>query len=160
MGYITRFNLRIEKYSTETQTFEQVPTKGFLAMLNNAVFVASDSQAAVKYRPEYLAENKALAKGYETLRAKVGPDGMEYFECVFQGETSDTKWYEHETHMQILADLFPEYLFVLTGEGEEQFDVWLKVFQKNTPVEKNYAKVSIPKWVNGAVTWERVDPRS
>lgn len=38
-------------------------------------------------------------------------------------------WYEHKEDMQILSKQFPDILFVLKGEGEENGDFWIKYFK-------------------------------
>ena len=38
------------------------------------------------------------------------------------------KWYEHESDMRIVSKMFPNVLFTLSGEGEENGDIWKKYF--------------------------------
>lgn len=46
------------------------------------------------------------------------------------GQTEDdTKWYDHHDDMLKFSKVFPEALFELYGEGEEQGDVWKKYYQ-------------------------------
>lgn len=52
------------------------------------------------------------------------------------------KWYEHEEEMLGLSYAFPNTIFILHGEGEEQGDVWKKRFINNT-VETVRAEVTI-----------------
>ena len=50
-------------------------------------------------------------------------DGVEY-------ETAQgCKWYEHETDLKRLSKKFPTVTFTLSGEGEEQGDVWRTIFR-------------------------------
>jgi len=38
------------------------------------------------------------------------------------------KWYDHEEDMCKLSELFPDVLFTLEGNGEEQDDIWREYF--------------------------------
>ena len=40
----------------------------------------------------------------------------------------ETKWYEHESDMKAISERFPDVHFTLSGEGEEQGDIWEKQF--------------------------------
>lgn len=153
MGYYTRFTVEIQTHTPEAGWVDIEP-KAFWTSMKNAADIAQDTDASVKYHADYLATNRKLAKAFAKLVEGVGEDGIGYFDAVFFNEEIDTKWYEHVEHMQLLANLFPDHVFVLEGVGEEQFDVWIKVFQKDTPVEAKYVKVSIPVWKNGKVVME------
>ena len=55
------------------------------------------------------------------------------------GEPLDEcKWYEHETTMTALSKEFPRVTFILSGEGEEQPDMWKH------------------RYKNGKMEWSRV----
>ena len=61
----------------------------------------------------------------------------------FELESSDeTKWYEHEDEMKELSKIFPNTLFKLHGEGEENGDIWDKYFL-NGKIQECYAKLTI-----------------
>ena len=45
-------------------------------------------------------------------------------------EGFNDKWYDHDEDMLNLSLSFPEYVFILDGEGEESGDVW-RSFYKN-----------------------------
>ena len=49
------------------------------------------------------------------------------FECIFGGDS--VKWYEHEEDMLKLSLQFPGKTFKLSGEGEENADMWKKEFK-------------------------------
>ncbi|PGO60572.1 hypothetical protein [Priestia megaterium] len=58
------------------------------------------------------------------------------------GDTRDeTKWYDHEEDMVRLSLKFPDVVFELRGEGEENDDMWYKYF-KNGKIQKCYAKIT------------------
>ena len=43
----------------------------------------------------------------------------EYFECC-----EIVKWYDHDDDMLALSERFPDLLFCLHGEGEDNTDLW------------------------------------
>lgn len=59
-----------------------------------------------------------------------------YAFCSRDGNEFDSgdavKWYEHDTDMASLSMLFPELLFVLHGEGEENGDLWDAYYHAGT----------------------------
>ena len=48
---------------------------------------------------------------------------------IYCGDADVCKWYEHEVEMKDFSSMFPTALFVLTGEGEEPGDLWIKYFK-------------------------------
>jgi hypothetical protein len=47
---------------------------------------------------------------------------------LFENPWDETNWYDHEQDMKVFSVLFPDLLFTLSGDGEEQGDVWRKFF--------------------------------
>ena len=39
------------------------------------------------------------------------------------------KWYEHQLDMRRFSSKFPNVLFVLSGEGEENDDMWVEYYR-------------------------------
>jgi hypothetical protein len=50
----------------------------------------------------------------------------ENIEDHLNGEAEPIKWYEHSEHMSQISLAFPEFVFELSGEGEESGDVWVE----------------------------------
>ena len=54
-----------------------------------------------------------------------------YFEDDFDLKTlsyDSWKWYDHDEDMVKLSLRFPEYTFILEGEGEENGDLWRTIY--------------------------------
>lgn len=45
------------------------------------------------------------------------------------------RWYDHEVDMLQLSKKYPEYIFQLTGFGENPFDIWRKWFENGRMME-------------------------
>ena len=58
-----------------------------------------------------------------------------------------TKWYEHEDDVKRLSRMFPDVLFTLSGEGEENGDTWMFYCRNGQGTRV------VPK-----VVWPDVDP--
>lgn len=56
---------------------------------------------------------------------------IEEHSCNFDGiiHEDPRTWYEHVNNMKELSLMYPDVLFKLSGEGEEQGDVWVKYFK-------------------------------
>jgi hypothetical protein len=62
------------------------------------------------------------------------------------GDTRDeAKWYNHEKDMVRLSLKFPDVVFELRGEGEENDDMWYKYF-KNGKMQSCYAKITYDEY--------------
>jgi hypothetical protein len=55
------------------------------------------------------------------------PDNFVWFRIYLRGSDA-VKWYEHEFDMMHLSIKHPTVKFVLEGVGEDQGDVWRKIF--------------------------------
>lgn len=55
------------------------------------------------------------------------------------------KWYNHENDMKKLSSRYPETVFLLTGEGEDNDDIWKKYF-KNGKMQSCYAKITFDEY--------------
>lgn len=56
---------------------------------------------------------------------------------------SSCKWYEHDTDLKEFSKLYPDTLFILSGEGEEALDLW-KMYVKNGKSKTVKAIISYP----------------
>lgn len=63
------------------------------------------------------------------------------FDC-YAGEY--VKWYECDNDIIAISKMFPECLFILSGDGEEEPDLW-RSYYKNGLTETCYAELVYPE---------------
>lgn len=78
----------------------------------------------------------------ELLETQVDGDYAS-IKALVEGYADVMKWYEHEEEMAALSLRFPDYVFELSGEGEDQGDVWVKWF-KAGKVWTRKAELKVP----------------
>lgn len=61
--------------------------------------------------------------------------------CSLIVDEWNSKWYSHDDEMIALSKRWPDYLFRVDGEGEEQGDVWVAFYQAGEKEEHQQ-----PKW--------------
>lgn len=54
--------------------------------------------------------------------------GLETDEILDALDYNEPRWYDHDEHMKIISEKFPQYMFVLFGIGEESLDIWRNVY--------------------------------
>lgn len=54
-------------------------------------------------------------------------------------------WYEHEDDMRQFSSKFPDMLFILSGKGEENEDIWVKYF-KDGRMQASYATIILDEF--------------
>ncbi|TXK69930.1 hypothetical protein [Bacillus amyloliquefaciens] len=61
--------------------------------------------------------------------------------AVFNGWAYEMKWYGHEEDVREVSRQFPDVLITLTGEGEDNGDMWRKYF-KGGKMQACHAKIT------------------
>ena len=124
MGYYTRFELTW----SISESYKPPP-----ACLHANIATAKFCQeCGVPLAKAKVAPDRAIGKAIEVLDCYViGPDGR---------SLDGGKWYEHEADMVALSAQFPGVLFHLTGEGENNDDIW-DLFALDGRIQKHKAKI-------------------
>ena len=117
MGYYTAFNLEVTR------------TEDAMLML-----LQDNSIVSELVEEEQLEVTRALCSEifyfngcYDDKRAK---RSYLYYDAAWDYIISDDtmKWYDHDDDMMRLSEQFPDYYFLLHGQGEEHDDQWRKVY--------------------------------
>ena len=83
----------------------------------------------------------------KTLTAAFHEINPYYFDDDFDLKTlsyDSCKWYDHDEDMVKLSLRFPEYTFILEGEGEEKGDLWRTIYH-NGQLERLNVKIVYEK---------------
>lgn len=86
------------------------------------------------YSVDVCGEQNAVAKTFQDIK-KVNPD---LAELADQGY-SYLKWYEWEEDMTKVAKMNPDVLIILTGDGEDNDDLWEARFKGDLMERQDWA---------------------
>jgi hypothetical protein len=89
-----------------------------------------------------LNENNEPIKVQEDIEEAITNDMGNDYGNPFE---DSCKWYDHEDDMKTVSKKHPTVVFLLTGEGEEQPDLWHKYF-KNGKMQTARAIVTYEKF--------------
>lgn len=105
MGYYTNYSIRVVPKERGYHFSD-----GYFNLLDNEDFEDMSYQmgeALHEINPNY------FSNGY-CLQDQIDNEAM--------------RWYDYAEDMTTLSKKFPEYLFVLSGDGEDQGDIWFAYF--------------------------------
>jgi hypothetical protein len=71
-------------------------------------------------------------------------DGNYSVQDLISGNADSSKWYSHNKEMVELSKSFPEYLFILDGDGEEVGDVWREFYRNGKTYRWELPKIVRP----------------
>ena len=108
MGYYTRFNMEVN----------DIDNKGYDAFKIAKYMLDMSEESDRFYAFKYELKNFL---GREETEQKAG------CELYLDGD-DECKWYDNEEDMILLSKEFPDVLFKLHGEGEDNEDIWDKYF--------------------------------
>lgn len=97
-------------------------------------------------KEELIKASRALAEITDIVEPSYIKDDTNYPFCWVSEDSM--KWYDFESDMMKLGELFPEMIFVLYGEGEEKDDIW-RLYIKGKEAEFQTAHIYFdprPDW--------------
>lgn len=85
-----------------------------------------------------------LGKALTAALHEINPDYFDYDFSLMTLPYQEWKWYDHDEDMIELSKRFPDYTFILEGEGEENGDLWRNVYHDGQ-MESLYVKIIYKK---------------
>jgi hypothetical protein len=134
MGYCTKFALDI--FSSD---MAHAKDDEFLDILNSAKTYVSITNTSI-YKDEYIANLMKCATEVAAVERLVGDSILEILKRC---DGSEVKWYSHDADMRAISKAFPQFIFALSGCGEENSDIWIKWFN-NGKVQGGHAEIKYP----------------
>ncbi len=131
MGYYTNYKLTVRDVKTSRSVLGD-----FLQVRDDAKEFDGIGDTS-KFKDEYIAKLMLASNA----AGKINPD---IFDVASEGCDS-IKWYEHEKDMLFASTVFPDWIFELSGEGEESGDIWVKWFW-NGKMQGGKAEVVLPQF--------------
>lgn len=117
MGYYTDYKLTIEKEDESVSAYDIASKMKEMYDKNEAFYPLIDDIEDVLEDERSKEKNSLSLKSYE-----------------------EAKWYDNPEDMHELSKTFPNVIFVLHGEGEEQGDIWSTYYKNGVAKD---AKVEI-----------------
>lgn len=140
MGYYTRFSLELEQLEGEAHAAKSI--KDLIAEISNS----NEVDRAQLIKDLQNIENPPITSAEEIIAKLRETNENASYSLGEDGETQDeSKWYDHQPEMQAFSKQFPNWLFTLTGEGEESGNLWKKYFL-NGKVQVANAIISYDKF--------------
>ena len=90
---------------------------------------------------EYVAREVTMLVDKTEPGSRRYEEGVAFWTGALAGDP-ETKWYERTETMTQISQMWPDTLFTLEGEGDEQGDVWIE-YHFNGKVQKERQ----PEWV-------------
>lgn len=116
MGYYTWYEMEIEN-KVDKNTLKDIYEYMKKEIVENQSFYPFENTITYSCEKEYF---------YKYINAE--------YEC---------KWYDHQEEMIKLSNEFPDIVFYLHGEGEDNGDLWNKYY-KNGKYQECYAEIIYP----------------
>lgn len=122
MGYYTYYDMQVKDISG----------KGY-----NAYKILKYMQDQNIFKEKFYTFSDNL----DELLEDINPESNDYELCLKSDEES--QWYDHEEEMKESSEKFPDVLFKLHGEGEDNGDLWNKYFM-NGKMQCCKAQITYP----------------
>lgn len=132
MGYYTRYETEVldpESMVSVVQEFQALIALG-------KQYESLDEDELQVFKEGYVAKLESAAKRFQGLDRGV-------LQLMFSSD--EIKWYSHEEDIKSVSKSYPEFIFQVTGKGEESGDCWRKWFYRGQ-VQGGKAQIVYPKF--------------
>lgn len=142
MGYYTSYSLEVQKYGS-SQTTKEVNLDEVIKKVTKG-----SSKEDILKDLEILKSGKKQVQVNSEMIIEDFINSYEYagYALTKAGKTSEPcKWYDSNEELAEFSKKYPEWLFILSGEGEESGDIW-KNYYLNGKVQKAVAKITFDEF--------------
>lgn len=125
MGYYTAYKLEVKCYK-DAQEVKQISIEHVMEKIKNG-----GSQEEVLKELEHIKNGKENIVVNESMIIEdfINNNDNAKYALEYDGSTREScKWYDSHTELGEFSKKYPNWLFVLTGEGEESGDLWKKYY--------------------------------
>lgn len=141
MGYATYYSLKLTQLDNEVQTVEKT-IDGLIADVKNNKLDQSKlieqlnqvKNGYVNVDEDYIL--KDLRNSNQEARYALSENGA---------SNNNSKWYECKEDLKEFSKKYPNWLFTLSGEGEQSGDIW-KAYFVNGKVQLAKARIVIDEF--------------
>jgi antitoxin component YwqK of YwqJK toxin-antitoxin module len=138
MGYYTRFSLEITQVAKAPEVKELTLAEVISQGESGAISQKEMVKKLKKIQSGETQQKMSSADVMESLREKNESARYAFDE---NGNTeSELKWYDFHEEMIAFSKEYPNWLFTLSGEGEESGDIW-KAYYVNGKYQQEKAKI-------------------
>ena len=117
MGYSTRFKLKVTKLSNDNKDQEN------LNKLKENILSINNVEEALKQINEF--QRKLSLNDKDIIHILRSENTHARHALCVKGETNNNcSWYDAKEDIKCFSLRYPEWLFTLSGEGEESADIW------------------------------------
>lgn len=137
MGYYTSYELAVRRMECDEESSVEK-----LAKIKEQMMYADSVQEMSD-----LIDGSGIISDESILRHIIGENSEAEYSIEEDGTSSGTssKWYAHDKDLLAFSKKYPEWLFILGGEGEESGDMWVHYFLDGK-IQKCPAKITFDEF--------------
>ena len=142
MGYSTSYKLEVQKYADAEQT-KEISIENLITKVKNGGSteeILTDLEHIKSGKKNVVVTSEVIIAEFVSSYEYAG------YALNKKGNTSEPcSWYDHDEQLAEFSKKYPNWLFVLSGKGEEAGDIW-KNYYLNGQVQKAVARITFDEF--------------